>query len=168
MGATAIVMLAACSSDPEKRPSPLRIDSAKVGETLITITYSSPGVKGRKIFGAGPDHLVQYGEIWRTGANDATYITLDKKLTIDTFTLNAGRYAIFTIPNHDEWTDIFNQEWDQWGSYGYSQEKDLFRTKVTLKTTKTSTERMKFFFEGDSLKFSWEKSFWSIPIANLP
>jgi len=157
-----------CTSNPSNRPSPLRKDSVKIGESIVKITYSSPGIKGRKIFGAGNDYLEPYGKIWRTGANDATFITTDKKIAINSFVLTEGRYSIFTIPHEKEWTVIFNKEWDQWGSYGYDAEKDLFRVSVSPKKLKKPVERMELFFKDDSLKFNWEYTSWAIPLSPLP
>ena len=86
----AILSLAqsSCSSDPQKRPSPLRSDSAEVHGIDVYIEFSSPGVKDRKIFGSGPDYLVPYGEMWRTGANDATYVSFAGDIMVDTFRLD--------------------------------------------------------------------------------
>jgi len=157
-----------CSSDPNKRPSPLKSDTTKVGQATMTIHYSSPAVKGRKIFGPGNEYLVPYDEVWRTGANDATYLTLDQNIMIDSFPLDAGRYSIFTIPNRKEWTVIVNKEWDQWGSYGYNQKKDVFRKKVKVSYLEQPIERMKLFFSRDSLHFTWDRTRWSIPLHSTP
>src|ERR1700684_4524258 len=84
------------------RPSPFAKTVQTVGLTEISIDYSSPGVKGRKIWG----EVVPYGQVWRTGANMATKITFSKEVTVGTTTVPAGSYAFFAIPTADSWTLI--------------------------------------------------------------
>ena len=168
LSATVIALAqSSCTSDPEKRPSPLRSDSATVHGINAYIEFSSPGVKDREIFGEGSDFLVPYGKIWRTGANNATYVSFGSNILVDTFLLDSGSYAIFTIPNENEWTVIFNEEWDQWGSYNYKDSLDAFRLKVIPRYVDQSQERMLFYFAEDSLKFRWDKVRWALPL-NLP
>ncbi|MEO9485501.1 MAG: DUF2911 domain-containing protein [Ekhidna sp.] len=159
-----VAMLLSCSSDPQKRPSPIRSDSATVHGIATYIEFSSPAVKGRKIFGDGPDYLVPHGEMWRTGANNASFINISGDLAIDTFQIDSGSYSIFTIPNQDHWVVIFNKEWDQWGSYDYKDTLDAFRLKIIPKYADQTQERMLFYFADDSLKFRWDKVRWAIPI----
>jgi len=110
-----------------------------VGLTDMTITYSRPGVKGRKVFGA----LVPYGKVWRTGANEATKISFSDDVTIDGKPLPKGTYSLHTIPGADAWTIIFNKEADQWGSFNYKESADALR--VTAKPhTAPFTEWMTF------------------------
>ncbi|WP_424961182.1 DUF2911 domain-containing protein [Ekhidna sp.] len=161
------VAQSSCTSDPQKRPSPLRTDSATVRGIDAYIEFSSPGVKDRKIFGSGSEFLVPYGEMWRTGANNATYVSFGSDIMVDTFLLDSGRYALFTIPDEREWIVIFNKEWDQWGSYNYKDSLDAFRLKVAPWYADQSQERMLFYFAEDSLKFRWDKVRWAIPL-NLP
>jgi hypothetical protein len=98
-----------------------------IGLTEVTIKYSRPGVKGRKIWGA----LVPYGKVWRTGANEATSISFSDDVTINGKDLPKGTYSLHTIPNESEWTIIFNKTADQWGSYSYDEKQDAIR--VTAK-----------------------------------
>ena len=98
-----------------------------VGLTDITITYSRPGVKNRAIWGA----LVPYGQVWRTGANEATTIQFSDDVTIDGQKVPAGTYSLHTIPTATDWTIILNSVADQWGSYSYDQTKDVLRVKAT-------------------------------------
>ncbi|WP_425391236.1 DUF2911 domain-containing protein [Ekhidna sp.] len=161
-------MTSSCNTDPERRPSPLRTDSTFIHGVSASIEFSSPGVKDRKIFGQGPDFLVPYGEMWRTGANDATFISIDGPIYVDTNKLDSGNYALFTIPNRDEWTIIFNKEWEQWGSYNYKDSLDAFRLTVKPRMVDQSQERMLFYFAEDSLKFRWDKVRWAIPFTNRP
>ncbi|GAB4239909.1 MAG: hypothetical protein Tsb0034_16070 [Ekhidna sp.] len=163
-----IFIVGACTNDPQKRPSPLTLDSGMVGNTKLKIEYSSPSVRGRKIFGSGPDYLVQYGEMWRTGANDATYITIDDVLQINSVLFDSGSYSIFTIPGKDEWTVIFNKEWKQWGAYHYKDSLDVLRVDVPVQQLDSLAEKMRFFVEDDSLKFRWEHVGWAIDLTSLP
>lgn len=163
-----ILFLFGCNSDPAKRPSPLRKDSVEIGNLKINLEYSSPAVKGRKLFGKGPEYLEQYGEIWRTGANDASFITIDGPLIIDTAFLDSGSYSIFTIPSRNEWTVIFNKEWQQWGSYNYKDSLDVLRVKVPVQKLDSSEERMRFYIQNDSLKFAWDNIGWGIHLSILP
>lgn len=141
-----------CSDSSEKRPSPLSKDSIQIGQTNLSIEYSSPSVRKRKIWG----ELVPFGEVWRTGANKATFLTTDRDIKIDGHLLPMGRYAIFTIPTDSSWTIIFNEDWDQWGAYNYDESKDLFRLKLTPQKS-SFNERMTFTFEQDNLQFDWEE-----------
>jgi len=101
-----------------------------IGTTDMTITYSRPGVKGRKVWGA----LVPYGAVWRTGANEATTIAFSDDVTINGQKLAAGTYSLHTIPGEKEWTLIFNSVANQWGSYSYDQTKDALRVKAVPAT----------------------------------
>ena len=97
-----------------------------VGLTDITITYSRPGVKGRKVWGT----LVPNDAVWRTGANEATTIAFSDDVTVGGNKLAKGTYSLHTIPGANEWTVIFNSVADQWGSYSYDATKDVARVKV--------------------------------------
>ena len=98
----------------------------KIGAATINISYSQPAVKGRKVWG----ELVPMGQVWRTGANNATVFETDKDIKVEGQALKAGKYALFTIPNEKEWTIIFNKKSDQWGAYNYSDKDDALRVKV--------------------------------------
>src|SRR4051794_37585715 len=110
-----------------------------IGTTDMTIAYSRPGVKGRKVWGA----LVPYGQVWRTGANEATTIAFSDDVTINGQKLPAGTYSLHTIPGEKEWTLIFNSVSNQWGSYSYDEKKDTLRVKATP-TTASFVEWMNF------------------------
>jgi hypothetical protein len=108
-------------------PSPACTLKQRVGLTDIEISYSRPGVKGRTIFGG----LVPYGEVWRTGANEATKITFSTAVKLNGTDIPAGTYALFTIPGEDEWTIIINKDADQWGAFQYNEKDDVARFKTT-------------------------------------
>src|SRR5258707_15840760 len=91
--------------------SPPAKAEGKVGGASITIAYSSPSVKGRKIWG----DLVPYGKAWRAGANEATIFQTDKDIKVDGKELKAGKYSLFIVPGEKEWEFILNSETGQWG-----------------------------------------------------
>ncbi|ASU32202.1 DUF2911 domain-containing protein [Mucilaginibacter xinganensis] len=109
---------------PEASPTQTIIQDFGLGK--VTITYSRPSVKGRVIFGG----INPYGEVWRTGANAATTITFTENVIIEGNHVPAGTYALFSIPNKDEWTIILNKTAKQWGAYSYKEADDLLRFKV--------------------------------------
>jgi hypothetical protein len=108
------------------RPSQNTTVTQTVGLTDITIKYSRPGVKGRPIWGA----LVPFDKVWRTGANEATTIAFSDEVSIEGHKLPAGTYSLHTIPSKDEWTIVFNNVSNQWGSFTYDPAKDALRIKA--------------------------------------
>lgn len=149
------ISFAACAQDGgNKRPSPADSTQFKAGTANIKIKYSAPSVKGRVIWG----NLVPYGEVWRTGANEATVFETDQDLKIEGKSLPKGRYALFTIPGKDEWVIIFNKTADQWGAFGYKQADDVLRVKVRPGLSASSTEVLKIEGKVDgSVSIRWEK-----------
>lgn len=96
----------------------------KPGEkALIKVVYSRPQVKGRTIFG----DKVPYGEVWRTGANEATEVKFYEDVTIDGKDLAAGTYALFSVPGEEEWTIIFSADLNYWGAYSYKEGNDVLK-----------------------------------------
>ncbi len=122
----------------------------------VKIAYHSPGVRERVIWGG----LVPYGEIWVTGAHDATTLELAKPFIIGGKEIPAGKYAFFTIPGKKEWTVIINKNWKQHLAWDYDQKEDIVRLKVKPKRTQ-HTERLQYFVEntqGNDAKITvtWE------------
>lgn len=117
--------------DKSKRPSPPAQVTQNVSGTKITIDYSRPSKKGRNVFGG----LEAYGAVWRTGANESTWIEVSKDVKVEGQELKAGKYGLFTIPGEDEWEIIFNKKWDGWGAYEYNKSDDVLRVKVKSQTT---------------------------------
>ncbi len=111
------------------RPSPTATLKQRVGVTDIEITYSRPGVKGRQIFGDAQS-LVPFGEVWRTGANEATKVSFSTPVSFGGTAVPAGEYALFSIPGETEWTVILNRVAGQWGAYKYDAANDVARVKV--------------------------------------
>jgi hypothetical protein len=133
------------------RPSQKASVTQTIGVTDLTITYSRPGVKGRKIWGAAPPSagganstatlddararakdapIVPYGHVWRTGANEATTFAVTDDVLVNGQKLPAGTYSLHTIPGQEEWTIIFNSDAGQWGSFNYDEKKDALRVKA--------------------------------------
>jgi len=107
--------------------SPACTIKQRVGLTDIEIDYSRPGVKKRTIFGG----MVPYGQVWRTGANQATKVTFSTAVKLNGANVPAGTYALFTIPGEDEWTIIINKGAAQWGAFQYNEKDDVVRFKAT-------------------------------------
>lgn len=138
----------------KERASPHTKTSGKLSGANVTLEYGQPSVKGRKIWGA----LVPYGEIWRTGADEATTFEIDKAVKIEGKDLAAGKYALFTIPNENEWTIVFNKDAKQWGAYGYNQDKDVLRVKVKPGKSGGLTEKLTFALDekAGTVNILWE------------
>lgn len=142
-----------CSAQ-DKKPSPTATAIGKVGSTSITINYSQPSVKGRKVFG----DLVPLGKVWRTGANDATTFEIDNDVKIEGKPLAKGKYALFTIPGTDSWTIIFNKTFNQWGSFRYKQDEDVLRVEVKSGKAPQFTEQMTFTVNDGKVTLLWENT----------
>src|SRR5690606_37609349 len=100
------------------------------------VDYCQPAVKGRVIFG----ELVPYGQVWRTGANEATVIEINRDVKVAGSDLKAGKYSLWTIPTPEKWTIIFNSETGQWGTM-YAEDTDVLKVEVRSSMKDTSTER---------------------------
>src|ERR1700719_4040453 len=115
------------SDDKSKRPSPPASAACKFSDgKTIKIDYSSPRAKGRKIFGeASEKALVPYGEVWRTGANDATTLVTDAALKVGGKAVPAGSYTIFTVPKANEWWLVISKKTGEWGTDYAGEKEDL-------------------------------------------
>ncbi|GAB4417554.1 MAG: DUF2911 domain-containing protein [Bacteroidia bacterium] len=149
--ATTTASLATVTVLNDSIPSPRKRMTATLGTVAVTVEYGSPSVKGRTLWGS----LVPYGEVWRTGANEATTITFSAPVTIGTQTLAAGTYGLFTIPGESDWTIIFNQGAEQWGAYEYNESKDVLRTKVVPQTAETASETLEFDATEGTIMLRW-------------
>ncbi len=143
----------------QDKPSPAKTTTAEVAGTTVTVNYSSPGVKGRTIYG----DLVPYGKTWRAGANEATTGEVSKAIKVEGEVLAAGKYALFTIPGEEEWTIIFNSVPDQWGAYNHDPAKDVLRVTVTPKKSSEMYERLAYEVNGNTLSLIWENL--EVPVA---
>ena len=137
--------------------------AATVGETIgvtdIAVSYHRPTVNKRKIFGG----LVQYGALWRAGANENTTISFSTPVRVEGQPLPAGKYGLFMIPGASQWTVVFSKFAADWGAYNYDPSEDALRVTVTPQTTAENQERMAFTFEdiannSANLAMRWEKT----------
>ena len=110
------------------RPSPLSIVTVRYKDAYLKITYSQPQKKGREVFGK----LVPFGQIWRTGANEATELSITRDIRINGNELKSGTYSIFTIPGKNSWTLIVNSDLGLWGAYNYNPSIDVLRFDVPV------------------------------------
>jgi len=146
-------------------PSPAATVKQRVGFTDIEVNYSRPSMRGRKIFGG----LQPYGEIWRTGANNATKITFSTAVKFSGVDVPAGSYALFTIPGEAEWTVILNKVVGQWGAYAYDEKNDFVRIKAKPFALPLPVETFVITFnhveEGSALfELAWEKTLVPVKI----
>lgn len=150
--------------DKANRPSPFQEISGTIDDVNVMITFSSPGVKGRKVFGG----LEPYGEVWRTGANEATTFEVDKDVMIEGQNLPSGKYSLFTIPKEEgAWTVIFNKVWDQWGAYEYNEQEDALRVEVVPEEIGETVERLSFeIVPSGQVKFQWANISLSIDVTS--
>jgi len=138
----------------QKPASPQATATGKIGAANVKIVYSQPSARGRQIMGG----LVPYGEVWRTGANEATTIEFDKPVKIEGKDLPAGKYALFTIPGENEWTVIINKDVKQWGAFKYKQEDDVLRVAVKPSKTSAPVETFNIAVGKDDVQLKWENT----------
>lgn len=153
------------ANSQQKRLSPPDSAVLEMNGLSVRIYYGSPSVRDRKIFG----DLVQYGELWRTGANEATTIVADSDVLLNGNRLPAGKYALFTIPGESQWTVVINKVADQWGAYEYNKKEDVLRFDVPADLNLGFLERMRIYFEspddiGATIRIHWERSGISLRI----
>lgn len=133
--------------------------SQTIGLTDVTVSYHTPGVKGREVWGK----LVPYGQVWRSGANEATLITFTDSVKVNGKSLQAGTYSLFTLPEaENKWWMIFNKDTTLWGTDGYKPEEDVLRVEVSPQTSPTLLESLQYSFTNvkttsATLNLSWEK-----------
>lgn len=160
---------------PDKSPLdvsyyPVNYPLLKVKEKLTEspvarIIFSRPQKNGRQVFGK----LIDYGKVWRLGANEATEIEFYKNVTVMGKSIKKGRYTMFAIPFEDKWTIIFNKDTDTWGSFNYSQNQDIARVDVPVEILETPVEYFNAYFEKNGknmdLKIMWDNVRATIPIS---
>src|ERR1051326_466752 len=152
--------------DKSKRPSPPAQAQCKLpdGKT-ITVDYSSPRLKGRKVGG----EVAPYGEVWRTGANEATTFVTTANLSIEGKDVSPGNYTLFTLPEQDKWTLIINKHTGEWGiPYKYESE-ELARIPMSVSKTSAPVENFTIAFNqaggACTLQMSWENTQASVKFA---
>ena len=147
-----------------QRASPADSAKGKIGQATVSVNYSSPSVKGRKIWG----DLVPYDKAWRAGANEATIFTTDKPIKVEGKELPAGRYSVFAIPGEKEWQIIFNSQVGQWGikrnqEANYDPANNVLTVNVKPKKSSTMNERLVYDVNGKGVVLKWENL--EVPIA---
>ena len=159
------------SDDKSKRPSPPASAACKFSDgKTIKIDYSSPRAKGRKIFGeASEKALVPYGQIWRTGANDATTFVTDTNLNVGGKAVPAGSYTIFTVPKADAWSLAISKKTGEWGTDYPGEKEDLVRVPMSVSKTSAPVENFTIAFDQAggkcTLRMEWENTRSSVDIT---
>jgi Protein of unknown function (DUF2911) len=137
----------------------------KIGPAQFTISYYSPAVRDRIIWGG----LVPYDHVWVTGAHSATNIQSDHDFVMGDKTIPAGKYALFTIPGKNEWIFIINKNWGQHLADNYSEAEDVLRLKVKPDTVVRTQERLRYAIDplakqNGQIEMSWEKLRIVVPL----
>jgi len=132
---------------------------------VARVVYSRPQKNGRNVFG----ELLEYGNVWRLGANEATEVEFFRDVVIGNKTISKGRYTLYAIPNQDKWTIIVNKDTDIWGAFKYDSSRDIVRVDVPVQKLPESLEAFSMIFEksgnGFLLTAAWDTMAVSLPIA---
>lgn len=136
----------------------------KISDKAVRVIYSRPQLKGRSM-----EELAPAGKVWRTGANEAAEITFFKGATIGGQNIDAGTYALFTIPGEKGWTVILNKNLNQWGSYFYDKSGDVARAEANVSTGSESLEAFSVTFQdvdkGVHMVMGWGTTRVAVPIV---
>lgn len=148
------------------QPSPTANIKQNFALSSIEISYSRPGVKGRKIFG----DLVPYGKVWRTGANNATTVTFGEEVMIGGKKVAAGKYGLLSIPGATEWTFIISKQLDVTSPAAYKEDQDVVRVKAQPQTLPFSIETMMISVDdikGNSCNIAviWDNVYVNFPVT---
>jgi len=151
-------------ADKASRPSPPATATGIVNGAAITINYSSPSVKGRKIYGG----QVPFDKVWRAGANEATLFETNKAIRVEGLSLPAGKYSLYAIPGQKQWTIILNSETGQWGvkrsgESSRNPAKDVLSVKVKPVKTSTLSEKLVYDVTKKGFVLRWENT--SVPVT---
>ena len=171
VGCLTLGLLAALGSaqgDKASRPSPAAKASCALADgKTITMDYSSPRAKGRKIYGG----LVPYGQVWRAGANDATTFVTTADVMVGGTHVPVGSYTIFAIPNQDKWTLIISKKTGEWGTDYPGPSEDLARIDMKASALPSAVENFTIAFDktagGCTLRMDWETTRASVEIARM-
>lgn len=137
----------------------------KVSEPIAArVIYSRPQKNGREVFGK----LIEYGKVWRLGANEATEIEFFTNVKINNIKIKKGRYTLYTIPQEGKWTFIINSDNDSWGSFKYVDKKDLVRIDAPVEKSSDPVESLSMVFDktsnGIQLVVMWDDVKVALPI----
>lgn len=166
VSACAIIATADAQTLKTPQPSPTQTIKQDFGIGNIELSYSRPGMKGRKIYG----DLVPYGKVWRTGANGATTLTFSDSVTIGGVKIAPGKYGLLSIPDKDQWTLILSKQTDVTSPAAYNQESDVVRVNAKPMTLKEPLETFTMQFANvkpttADLQIMWDNVAVSLPIA---
>ncbi len=149
---------------PEARASPMALAATTIGDAYIKVVYSSPRKRDRDIFGG----LVPFGETWRTGANEATEITFTRDVMLGSEHVQAGTYALFTVPGEAEWAILLNSELGMWGEFSHDPEKDVHRITAPSRQIDSLHEAFTISFReagsGHEMVLAWDRTEVAVPI----
>ena len=162
------VLVVRAQEDKSKRPSPPATAKCELaGGKSVTTDYSSPRLKGRKVGG----EVAPYGQVWRTGANEATTFVTTSDVMVGGTHVPAGSYTIFTIPNKDKWTLIISKKTDEWGTDYPGEKEDLARIDMKAGTSSAPVENFTISFDkgakGCTLKLAWGTTTASADIGTM-
>jgi Protein of unknown function (DUF2911) len=148
------------------QPSSSQTITQGFGLGTITILYSRPNTKGRKIFG----YVEPYDKVWRTGANSATVIKFSDDVMLEGNKVAAGEYGLFSIPGVDKWTIILSKKPKQWGAYSYNQADDYLRFSIRPVKLQQPAETFTLQFENmyptsGELHLLWENEALTIHLS---
>ncbi len=141
-------------SAQEKPSSPKETVKGSIDGSNVEIVYCKPSARGRKMLG----EKEPYGQVWRTGANDATTIEFDKNVKIEGKDLPKGKYELFTIPGENEWVIIIQKFGKQWGAYSYKESNDVLRVTVKPGKTPAFVETFSITVDKGAVNLSWENT----------
>jgi hypothetical protein len=161
--ASALLMMA-YAQDAKSRPSPAATATSTINGKNVSIAYSQPSMRNRKIMG----ELVPYDQVWRTGANDATTLKTAADLNIGGTNVPAGTYTLYTLPSAGTWKLIINKQTGQWGTE-YHPEQDLARVDMKKDALSSPVETFVINFEPktnpNAIVMQWESTKLSVPIS---
>ncbi|WP_421773398.1 DUF2911 domain-containing protein [Gracilimonas sp.] len=146
------------------RKSPIAIASLKHSGTYIKVVYGQPYRRGRTIFG----EWEPWGKVWRTGANEATEITITEPVLMGDQAITPGTYALFTIPEPDSFTVILNHELGQWGAFEYKPERDYKRMKFPVQNLETPVEAFTIQFSEPQYSMTAMTLKWDVVRVDIP
>jgi hypothetical protein len=166
LGLALFVVACHAQQDKSKRPSPPATATLDLGGgKSVTIDYSSPRLKGRKVGG----EIAPFGQVWRTGANEATTFVATADITVGDTSVPAGSYTLFTIPNKDKWTLIISKKTGEWGTAYPGPSEDLARVDMKVSALPARVENFTISFDksanGGTLNMDWETTRASVAIA---
>jgi hypothetical protein len=160
LGIVVVVLIAGLIFVSNPLSPPAKVHQ-KVGDLDISIHYSSPAVRDRKIWGG----LLPLNVLWRAGANEATVMEFSDPVIINETDIPPGKYSFFVIPRESTWTLVLNEEWNQFGTSKYSSDKDVVRMDVLPMEMDDHTERLAYRIDPDGvISLIWEKKKVSFPV----